>query len=91
MTDQVTDEELPVVSISVGVSVGGAQSRGLGADIASPGERRTDDACAAQDSATESLSQGLARHRDVDALGRDGPLDRMIQQPGPLDRLSKTS
>lgn len=79
------------MSISVGVSVGGVRSRGVGAEIASPSERRTDDACAAQDAATESLSQGLARHRDTAALGGDGPLDRLVQQPSPLDRLTKAS
>jgi hypothetical protein len=46
--------------------------------IASPAERRTDDACAAQNSATESLSQGIARHRSG--------LDRLLDKPGPLDR-----
>ncbi len=79
------------MSISVGVSAGGVRSRGVGAEIASPSERRTDDACAAQDAATESLSQGLARHRDTAALGGDGPLDRLVQQPSPLDRLTKAS
>jgi len=78
------------VSISIGVSVPGAKARGVGAEIASPNERRTDDACAAQDSATESLSQGLARHHGP-ALDADGPLDRLAQQPSPLDRLGKTS
>lgn len=78
------------MSISIGVSVPGARSRGVGAEIASPGERRTDDACAAQDAATESLSQGLARHHSP-VLDADGPLDRLAQQPSPLDRLGKTS
>lgn len=78
------------MSISVGVSLGGAKPRGVGAEIASPSERQTDDACAAQDAATESLSQGLARHRGP-ALDADGPLDRLAQQPSPLDRVGKTS
>ena len=79
------------MSISIGVSVGGARPRGVGAEIASPSERRTDDALAAQDAATESLSQGLARHHGSPQLDRDGPLDRLAQQPSPLDRLSKSS
>lgn len=76
-----------MVAISVGASVTGTRGR-VGADIASPGARRTDDACAAQDSATESLSQGLSRHQPP-ALDRDGPLDRLAQQPGPLDKFTK--
>lgn len=81
------------MSISIGASVAGARGRGagVGVEIASPSERRTDDALAAQDAATESLSQGLARHHGSPQLDRDGPLDRLAQQPSPLDRLSKTS
>jgi hypothetical protein len=77
-----------MVTISVGASVAGVRGR-VGGDLASPGERRTDDACAAQDSATESLSQGLARHQ-ASTLDQDGPLDRLAQQPSPLDKFSKT-
>ncbi|TGX52224.1 hypothetical protein E5A73_15595 [Sphingomonas gei] len=79
-----------MVTAIIGASVPGAKARAIGVDIATPGERRTDEACAAQDGATESLSQGLARHQGSAAdLGRDGALDRLIQQPSALDRLTK--
>ena len=80
-----------MVSITVGGSIAGKQGRALDVDIATPSERSTDDACAAQDSATETLSQGLARHRSGPVLDRDGPLDRLAQTPSPLDRLTKGS
>ncbi len=63
------------------ISIGASTPRlGKLADvqIASPAEKRTDDACAAQNSMTETLSQGIARHRS--------DLDRLLDQPGPLDR-----
>ena len=77
-----------MVTLSVGASVAGMRGR-VGGDLASPGERRTDDACAAQDSATETLSQGLSR-RQGPALEREGPLERLVQQPGPLDKFNRT-
>jgi len=73
-----------VVAIAVNVpTASGTKSVGL--EIAGRAERTTDAICATQDSVSESLSQGLSRHR-TDDLGRDGPLDRLVQEPGPLDR-----
>lgn len=68
------------MSISIGA---GAPAIGQVAnvDAATPSERRTDQACAAQDSATETLSQGIARHRSN--------LDRLIDQPSPLARFDR--
>ena len=63
------------------ISIGAATSPpGKVADIriATPADKRTDEACAAQDSATETLSQGIARHRS--------DLDRLLDAPDPLDR-----
>jgi hypothetical protein len=77
------------VSISISASVPGARAGTLGTEIASPGERRTDDACAAQDAATEALSQGLARHQSP-TLEAEGPMERLASEPGPLDRFTKT-
>jgi hypothetical protein len=68
------------MAISIGAA---APAVGKIADltIASPAEHATDDACAAQDSATETLSQGIQRHRSN--------LDRLLDQPSPLARFGR--
>jgi len=63
-----------MVSVSVHVSKG----IGVGAEIVPPSQRRTDEACASQDAATENISQLLQ--------GRS-PLEQLMAKPSPLDRL----
>lgn len=63
--------------LSIGTQVPGV-GKCVDVRIATPAERATDDACAAQDSATETLSQGIARHRS--------DLDRLLAEPGVLAR-----
>jgi hypothetical protein len=59
--------------ISTSVSIAG---RSVGADIATPRERQVDDACAAQDSATETQSVGM----------QPSKLERLRDDPGVLGR-----
>lgn len=47
-------------------------------DIATPSDRDTDRAMAAQDAAAETISQGRAPER--------GALERLLDQPSPLAR-----
>jgi hypothetical protein len=62
-----------MVSISVHVSKG----VGVGAELAPPRERRTDEACASQDAATEDVSQLLSSR---------SPLGELMAKPDPLAR-----
>ena len=47
-------------------------------DIASPQDRKTDEALGGQNQATETISDGLKAQRTA--------LDRLVDQPGPLAR-----
>jgi hypothetical protein len=49
-----------------------------GLNVATPSDRETDGALAAQDAATETISQGRAPER--------GELERLLDQPSPLAR-----
>ncbi|MEG3175324.1 hypothetical protein U1872_03720 [Sphingomonas sp. RB3P16] len=70
------------MSIAIGVTTGLGKSVAL--EIASPSERRTDSACAAQDAATETQSQSAPRTHG----GQRSALDALLDTPGPLDRFA---
>ena len=59
--------------ITASVSVAG---RSVGAELATPGEKRVDSDCATQDFATETQSQGM----------QPSKLDRLRDDPGVLGR-----
>lgn len=63
------------ISIGAGLQLAGKLAR---LDIATPSDRETDRAMAAQDAATEIISQGRAPER--------GALEHLLAQPGPLAR-----
>jgi hypothetical protein len=67
------------MSISVGADIAGAAR--VRVALGTPMDRQTDSAIAAQNSATETISQGLAKQR--------GPLERLVEQPGPLARFQR--
>jgi len=62
----------------VSISVHASKGVGVGAEVAPPRQRRTDEACQSLDAATENISQMLS--------GRS-PLEELMAKPGPLDRL----
>jgi len=62
----------------VSVSVHASKGVGVGAEVAPPRQRRTDEACASQDAATEDVSQLLSSR---------SPLEELMAKPSPLDRL----
>lgn len=66
------------MSISLGASVAGA--RVLDVAHATPAEKQADSTMAAQNSATETQSEGLRE--------RPTALDRLIESSGPLDRFA---
>jgi hypothetical protein len=66
-----------MISLSVNI----AKGISLGAQIASPRERRTDSACASQDGAAEATSE-LSEGRSS--------LERLMAEPGPLERLTRS-
>ena len=66
------------MSISLGASVAGAKV--LDVAYASRSEKQADSTMAAQNSATETQSEGLRE--------RPTALDRLCEQPSPLDRFA---
>lgn len=66
------------MSISLGASVAGAKV--LDVAYATPTEKQTDSAMAAQNAATETQSEGMRE--------RPTALDKLIEQPSPLDRFA---
>lgn len=78
------------VAVGAGASLPVVGTRSAGVETATPQERQTDEACAAQDLAAETISTGLALQRRAPQPALDpaaGPLDRLLAAPGPLDRL----
>ncbi len=72
------------MSIEIGAKIPGSNAT-LGASLASPRQQRNDAAAAAQELAGDIIRDAAK----PSPLLQQGPLERLLDSPSPLDRLSE--